>query len=212
MILLAQLVFGVFYFGHYALSQAFGPTTISQWTVDGLSSFTAVSFFVPPNCNFSYYSTSSHSLSPYPQKFPGPKKVLLLRSRPISLTEMSTTGRTTTKSATRIRPARRQTQRHTNLPSMPAKSILSRRPLLPQLVIALSANGKSSSDHADNMCSLSGRLREYCICTTVGYNLETDVERCSRCNRNSCRRKSQLRELYIQVPFVCPSFFRFSYT
>jgi hypothetical protein len=43
MIILAQLVIVVCYFAHHALSQAFGPTTISQWTVDGVSQFTAVS-------------------------------------------------------------------------------------------------------------------------------------------------------------------------
>jgi hypothetical protein len=44
MMLLTRLVFVVCSFIPHALSQAFGPTTISQWTVDGLSQFTAVSF------------------------------------------------------------------------------------------------------------------------------------------------------------------------
>lgn len=66
MIVLAQLIIAVCCFTEHVLSQAFGPTTISQWTVDGLSQFTALSLTVtvPPKVPWTQKG-ASWAISPF---------------------------------------------------------------------------------------------------------------------------------------------------
>lgn len=118
--------------------------------------------------------------------------------------EMSTTGCTTITSPMQILPARRRIRRHSNSPSMLARLIRSRRPML-LLPVKPSLSPRYGS-YADKTCSLSGGLGEHFVCSKVRYNLGTDLERRSRCDRNSCWCESQLRELFIHLTLVSLSF------
>ena len=210
MILFTQLVLVVCCFVHRVLSQAFGPTTISQWTVDGLSQFTAVS---PFPSQLTLILLTSHKLSftvTIPTAVPWTTKGAAFSIQPNlfngdvnnwvyydNIAYSNTTGTPANPEIYKLSFNAGQVNSVTKTVASPTSKTfsLSQRVILPAMLITL---------------SLSRRLSELFVCTKVWHNVGPDLERRSRRHRKSCWRHSELRELFLHLPLATlfiPSFF-----